>query len=79
MKILLIAAVLAAIAAASALPLHAQDASGRKGHSKNASQQSGTSQQPKANEKAYKAALDNIPDGGKYDPWHGVRGQSSSK
>jgi hypothetical protein len=27
----------------------------------------------KADEKAYKAALDRIPDGEKYDPWRSVR------
>jgi len=27
----------------------------------------------KADEKAYKAALDRIPDGEKYDPWWSVR------
>jgi hypothetical protein len=29
-------------------------------------------QKPKANEKAYNAALRNLPDK-QYDPWHGVR------
>ncbi len=29
-------------------------------------------QKPKANEKAYNAALHNMPDK-QYDPWHGVR------
>ena len=28
---------------------------------------------PPVDEKAYKAALDRIPDGGKFDPWHNVR------
>jgi hypothetical protein len=44
-----------------------------KGHHRGSSEQKTDAQKPKADEKAYKAALDRIPDGGKYDPWRNVR------
>jgi hypothetical protein len=54
---------------------YAQDSTG-KGHHRGMSEQKGASNKPKADEKAYKAALDRIPDGGKYDPWGSVRPQN---
>ena len=51
---------------------YAQDSIG-KGHHRGRSEQSTAASKPKADEKAYKAALDRIPDGGKYDPWRSVR------
>jgi hypothetical protein len=51
---------------------HGQEMSGGKGHHR-ASEQGTQTQKPKADEKAYKAALDRIPDGGKYDPWRNMR------
>jgi hypothetical protein len=44
------------------------------GHGKHGRQQAekGDSQKPKIDDKAYNAALRNIPDK-KYDAWHGVR------
>jgi hypothetical protein len=50
----------------------AQEMAGSKGHH-HASEQKADTQKPKADEKAYKAALDRIPDGGKYDPWGKIR------
>jgi hypothetical protein len=44
-----------------------------RGHRHGGSAQKTDTEKPKADEKAYKAALDRIPDGGKYDPWHNVR------
>jgi len=56
----------------SAVAARSQEMSGGKGHHQK-SEQKTDAQKPKADDKAYKAALDRIPDGGKYDPWHNVR------
>ena len=68
MKTLLIAMAMTLFAGLA----HGQEMSGGKGHHRGSEQRS-QAQKPKADEKAYKAALDRIPDGGKYDPWHNVR------
>jgi hypothetical protein len=70
MRAFLIAAAATLVASAA----YCQDVSGGGGGNKRhrASEQP-VAQKPKADEKAYKAALDRIPDGGKYDPWHNVR------
>ncbi len=41
-------------------------------HAEHAEQAKGAEQKPKVDEKAYSAALRNLPDK-QYDPWHGVR------
>lgn len=54
-----------------ALPAHAQGLGGKKRH---ASEPNAEQQKKKANDKAYKAALDKIPDQKqKPDPWADVR------
>jgi len=65
----LLVAILMSVAVVTA---HAQD-SGGKGRHRGTSEQKADANKPKADEKAYKAALDRIPNGGKYDPWHSVR------
>jgi hypothetical protein len=57
-----------------ALTASAQAQTGGGGHGKHGRQQAekGDSQKPKIDDKAYNAALRNIPDK-KYDAWHGVR------
>jgi hypothetical protein len=65
----LLVAILTSVAVVTA---YAQD-SGGKGHHRGTSEQKADTNKPKADEKAYKAALDRIPNGGKYDPWHSVR------
>lgn len=67
MRTLLIAALMSVSIAAA----YAQDMGG-KGHHKGTSDQKADTTKPKADEKAYKAALDRIPNQ-KYDPWHTVR------
>jgi hypothetical protein len=70
MRTLLVAALMS-VAVATA---YAQDAgSGGKGHHKGNTDQKADTTKPKADEKAYKAALDRIPDAPKQDPWHSVR------
>jgi len=68
MRAFLIAAAATLVASAA----YCQDISGGGGKHHRASEQA-VAQKPKADEQAYKAALDRIPDGGKYDPWHNVR------
>jgi hypothetical protein len=68
MRTLLVAALMSvAVAAADAQDL------GGKGRHHGTSEQKADTNKPKADEKAYKAALDRIPNAGKYDPWHSVR------
>jgi hypothetical protein len=64
----LLVAILTTVAVVTA---YAQDLGG-KGHHRTSEQKADTNK-PKPDEKAYKAALDRIPNGGKYDPWHSVR------
>ena len=68
MRTLLIAMAMTLVAAVA----HGQDVAAGKGHH-HASAQKADTQKPKGDEKAYKAALDRIPDGGKYDPWGKIR------
>jgi hypothetical protein len=68
MRAFLVAMAMTLIAVAA----HSQEMSGGKGRH-HSSEQKTDAQKPKADEKAYKAALDRIPDGGKYDPWHNIR------
>jgi hypothetical protein len=68
MRTFLVAMAMTLIAVAA----HSQEMSGAKGR-RHSSEQKTDAQKPKADEKAYKAALDRIPDGGKYDPWHNIR------
>jgi hypothetical protein len=56
----------ATLMAASA---HAQGTGGGRKH---AQQKTDTTQKPKADDKAYNAAIKGLPDK-QYDPWHGVR------
>jgi hypothetical protein len=68
---LLMAAFACGLVAASA---HAQGGAAGSAHGKHGRQQpeKGEPQKPKIDDKAYNAALRNIPDR-KYDAWHGVR------
>lgn len=68
MRTLLVAALMSVAVAAA----YAQDFGG-KGRHHGTSEQKADRNKPKADEKAYKAALDRIPNAGKYDPWHSVR------
>jgi hypothetical protein len=68
-----------AVIALSAITAQAQDAGMKGHHGGPSSHQKSGSQQPKADEKAYKSALDRIPDGGKYDPWGKVRDNPPAK
>lgn len=71
MRILVIAA---AVLALSAAPVQAQ---GRR-HSQDAAKPADN--RPKVDEKAYKAALERIPEPkDKYDPWGGARPSEPSK
>ena len=74
MRILVIAAAVLALTVASA---QAQMGGGRR-HQQDSGQKADT--KPKVDEKAYKAALDRIPDPkGKYDPWGGARSSEPAK
>jgi hypothetical protein len=71
MRTLLVAALMSVAVAAAA---YAQDAgSALGGKHKGSSAQKTDTTKPKADEKAYKSALDRIPDAPKQDPWHSVR------
>jgi hypothetical protein len=73
MKWLTIAALASALAA---LPAHAQMA-GKRPHDKSEKQ---TGTKPQVDEKAYKAALEKIPEPKeKYDPWSGARPAEPAK
>jgi hypothetical protein len=72
MRTLLVAALMS-VAVAAAYAQDAGSGSGGKGHHKGATDQKADTSKPKADEKAYKAALDRIPDAPKQDPWHSVR------
>ena len=73
MKWLTIAALASALAA---LPAHAQMA-GKRPHDKSEKQ---TGTKPLVDEKAYKAALEKIPEPKeKYDPWSGARPAEPAK
>jgi hypothetical protein len=73
----LLAATLASLMSFAVITAYAQDSMG-KGRHRGRSEQKGAASTPKADEKAYKAALDRIPDGGKYDPWGSVRREPRS-
>ena len=74
MRILVIAAAVLALTVASA---QAQMGGGRR-HQQDSGQKADT--KPKVDEKAYKAALDRIPDPKeKYDPWGGARPSEPAK
>jgi hypothetical protein len=74
MRILVIAAAVAALTVASA---HAQMGGGRR-HPNESGQK--PDNKPKVDEKAYKAALDRIPESKeKYDPWSGARPSEPAK
>jgi len=74
MRILVIAAAVLALAGGSA---HAQMGAGSKRQGGNASKADNT---PKVDEKAYKAALERIPEPKeKYDPWSGARPSEPAK
>ena len=68
---LLIAAFACGLVTASA---HAQGGAAGSAHGKHGRQQpeKGEQQKPKIDEKAYRAALKNLPDK-KFDAWHNVR------
>ena len=73
MRILVIAAAVLALTAASA---QAQMGGGRRG----ANEGPKTDNKPKIDEKAYKAALERIPEPKeKYDPWSGARPSDPAK
>jgi len=75
MRILVIAAAVLALTAASA---EAQMGGGGRRHSNESDQKA--SNKPKVDEKAYKAALERIPDPKeKYDPWSGARPSEPAK
>ena len=71
MRLLMAAAFACGLVTASA---HAQGGAAGSAHGKHGRQQpeKGEPQKPKIDDKAYNAALRNIPDR-KYDAWHGVR------
>lgn len=73
MRILVLAAAVLALAAGSA---QAQMGSGGKRHGNDAK----ADNKPKVDEKAYKAALERIPEPKeKYDPWGGARPSEPAK
>ncbi|MGY0573031.1 hypothetical protein ACTGJ9_019675 [Bradyrhizobium sp. RDM12] len=73
MRILVIAAAVAALMVASA---QAQMGGGRRQHDGGQK----ADNKPKVDEKAYKAALDRIPESKeKYDPWGGARPSEPAK
>ena len=65
-------AFVATLVSLAVVSAYAQD-SGSKGRHRGMSPQKADTSKTKADEKAYKAALDRIPDGEKYDPWWSVR------
>lgn len=74
MRILVIAAAVLALTVASA---QAQMGGGRR-HQQDSGQKSDN--KPKVDEKAYKAALERIPESKeKYDPWGGARPSESAR
>ena len=74
MRILIIAAVVLGLTAASA---QAQMGGGRRHSNDNGQKADNT---PKVDEKAYKAALERIPESKeKYDPWSGARPSEPAK
>ncbi|MCP3388532.1 hypothetical protein NLM27_07005 [Bradyrhizobium sp. CCGB12] len=73
MRVLIIAAAVLALAAGSA---EAQMGAGSKRHSNDAK----ADNKPKVDDKAYKAALERIPEPKeKYDPWGGARPSEPAK
>jgi len=69
--------VVAALLALMALPAQAQMGGGRR-HANDGSRT--VQKKPAVDEKAYKAALDRIPEPKeKYDPWGGARASDSAK
>ncbi|MBR1092197.1 hypothetical protein JQ621_32525 [Bradyrhizobium manausense] len=75
MRILVIAAAVLALTVASA---HAQMGGGGRRQPNESSQK--PDNKPKVDEKAYKAALDRIPESKeKYDPWSGARPSEAAK
>jgi hypothetical protein len=75
MRILVIAAAVLALTVASA---QAQMGGGGRRHSNESGQKSDN--KPKVDEKAYKAALERIPEPKeKYDPWSGTRPSEPAK
>ena len=74
MRILVIAAAVLALTVASA------EAQGRGRGQPNEGGQQKTDNKPKVDEKAYKAALERIPESKeKYDPWSGARPPEPAK
>ena len=67
-------ALMTATAHAQTPQMSTMNANQRLGNHASKSSNAGTDkdQKPKANEKAYNAALHNLPNK-QYDPWHGVR------
>lgn len=75
MRILIIATAILALMAASA---QAQMGGGGRRHSSESGQKADN--KPKVDEKAYKAALERIPESKeKYDPWSGARPSEPAK
>jgi hypothetical protein len=75
MRILVVAAAVLALTVVSA---HAQMGGGGRRHSNESGQK--PDNKPKVDEKAYKAALERIPDPKeKYDPWSGARPSDPAK